>query len=218
VPISEYVLATMLAFEKDFPANWLSGVPKHWNFQRMDSMAGKTLGLVGLGGIGARIARLAVAFEMDVVGLRRHVELGSPVPGASVVGSLDEILPVADHLVLAAPATSRTRHLLDAGAFARMKPGVHLVNIARGTLVDQDALRAALDSGAVARASLDVVDPEPLPEGHWMFSHPSVRLTPHSSWSSRAFFDSAVDIFTTNLRRFLNGEQLMYLIDRDEGY
>ncbi len=218
VPISEYVLATMLAFEKDFPANWLTGEPKHWNFQRMDSMAGKTLGLVGLGGIGSRIARLALAFDMEVVALRRHVELGSPVPGARVVASLDEILPIADHLVLAAPGTARTRHLLDADAFARMKPGGHLVNIARGTLVDQEALRVALDNGVVARASLDVVDPEPLPDGHWMFSHPQVKLTPHSSWSSRAFFEAAIDIFCTNLRKYLDGEPLMYLIDRDEGY
>ncbi len=218
VPISEYVLAAMLAFEKDFPANWLDGTPKRWNFQRMDSIDGKTLGLVGLGGIGARVARLALAFEMRVIALRRHPELGSPVPGVTVSGSLAEILPVADHVVLAAPATARTRHLLDGGAFARMKPGVHLVNIARGTLVDQDALRAALDSGVVARASLDVVDPEPLPEGHWLFSHPNVKLTPHSSWSSHAFFDAAVDIFCTNLRRFLDGDELLYLIDRNEGY
>jgi phosphoglycerate dehydrogenase-like enzyme len=218
VPISEFVLASMLAFEKDFPANWLTGPPKHWNFQRMDALAGKTLGLVGLGGIGTRVARLALAFEMDVVALRRHPELGSPVPGARVVGSLDDILPIADHLVLAAPATARTRHLLDADAFARLKPGAHLVNIARGTLVDQDALRAALDNGVVARASLDTVDPEPLPDGHWLYSHPNVRLTPHSSWSSHAFFDAAIDIFCTNLRRFLAGDDLIYLIDRDEGY
>ncbi|HEY1738558.1 MAG TPA: NAD(P)-dependent oxidoreductase [Acidimicrobiia bacterium] len=218
VPISEYVLASMLAFEKDFPANWLTESPSHWNFQRMDSMAGKTLGLVGFGGIGARVARLALAFEMEVIGLRRHVELGSPVPGASVTASLDEILPVADHLVLAAPATARTRHLLDPDAFARMKRGVHIVNIARGTLVDQDALRTALDDGVVARASLDVADPEPLPEGHWLFSHPNVRLTPHSSWSSHAFFESAVDIFCTNLRHFLDGDELIYQIDRNEGY
>jgi phosphoglycerate dehydrogenase-like enzyme len=181
-------------------------------------MAGKTLGLVGFGGIGARVARLALAFEMEVIGLRRHVELGSPVPGASVTASLDDILPVADHLVLAAPATARTRHLLDADAFARMKRGVHIVNIARGTLIDQDALRTALDDGVVARASLDVADPEPLPDGHWLFSHPNVRLTPHSSWSSHAFFESAVDIFCANLRRFLDGDELVYLIDRTEGY
>jgi phosphoglycerate dehydrogenase-like enzyme len=218
VPISEFVLASMLAFEKDFPANWLTAPPKTWNFQRMDALAGKTLGLVGLGGIGTRVARLALAFEMDVVALRRHPELGSPVPGVRVSGSIDEILPVADHLVLAAPATARTRHLLDAAAFGRMKPGAHLVNIARGTLVDQDALKDALESGVVARASLDTVDPEPLPEGHWMYSHPNVRLTPHSSWSSHAFFDAAIDIFFDNLRRFIAGDDLIYLIDREEGY
>jgi phosphoglycerate dehydrogenase-like enzyme len=218
VPISEYVLASMLAFEKDFPGNWLSGPPAHWNFQRMDSLQGKTLGLVGLGGIGTRIARLALAFEMQVVGLRRHPELGSPLAGVTVSGALDDILAVSDHIVLAAPGTDRTRHLLDADAFAVLKPGAHLVNIARGTLVDQDALRAALDAGVVARASLDTVDPEPLPEGHWLYSHPNVRLTPHSSWSSRAFFDAAVDIFCENLRRYLDGDELLHQIDRSEGY
>ncbi len=218
VPISEYVLAAMLACEKDLPGNWLHERPKHWNFQRMDTLAGKTLGLVGIGGIGSRVARLAVAFEMDVVALRRHPDAGSPVPGVRVTADFGEVLDTADHLVLAAPATSRTRHLLDAGALARVKPGVHLVNIARGDLVDQDALRAALDDGRVVRASLDTVTPEPLPEGHWMYLHPKVFLTPHSSWSSPAFFDAAIAIFLDNLGRYRAGEPLLHVIDRDEGY
>lgn len=218
VPISEYVLTTMLAFEKDLPGNWLHGAPKHWNFQRMDALAGKTLGLVGIGGIGSRVARLALAFEMDVVALRRRPELGSPVPGVRVTADVDEILPVADHLALAAPGTPRTQHLLDERAFSLVKPGVHLVNIARGSLVDQDALRAALDDDRVARASLDTVTPEPLPDGHWMYEHPKVFLTPHSSWSSRAFFEAAIDLFVANLRRYVDGEPLADVIDRDEGY
>jgi phosphoglycerate dehydrogenase-like enzyme len=218
VPISEYVLAAMLACEKDLPANWLREQPKHWNFQRMDALAGKTLGLVGIGGIGSRVARLARAFDMDVVALRRHPEAGSPVDGVRVTADLDEVLAAADHLVLAAPATARTRQLLDGDAFGRVRPGVHLVNIARGDLVDQDALRVALDDGTVARASLDTVTPEPLPEGHWMYSHPKVFLTPHSSWSSPAFFDAAIEIFLDNLGRYRAGDRLLHVIDREEGY
>ncbi len=218
VPISEYVLTAMLCFEKNLPDNWLTEAPKHWNFQRMDALAGKTLGLVGIGGIGGRVARLALAFDMEVLALRRHVGAGSPVAGARVTADLDEILALADHLVLAAPGTARTRHLLDADAFAKVKPGVHVVNIARGTLVDQDALRAALDDGRVARASLDTVTPEPLPADHWLYAHPRVFLTPHSSWSSTAFFDAAIEIFVDNMHRYVAGEPLLHVIDRDEGY
>ena len=218
IPISEYVLTAMLNFEKGFPANYLDAPPKHWNFQHMGALAGKTLGLVGFGGIGERVARLALAFDMHVVAIRRRPELGSTIPGCRVVGSIDELAQVADHIVLAAPGTPRTRHLLDARVFALMKPGVHVVNIARGSLIDQDALQAALDCDTVARASLDTVDPEPLPAGHWLYSHPKVLLTPHSSWSSTAFFDAAIEIFCSNLRRFVDGDELLHIIDRSEGY
>ena len=89
-----------------------------------------------------------------------------------------------DHLVLAAPDTPETHHVIGPATISQLKRGVHLVNIARGGLIDQDALRAALDDGRVARATLDVCDPEPLPAGHWLYTHPKVRLTGHLSWSS----------------------------------
>jgi phosphoglycerate dehydrogenase-like enzyme len=99
-----------------------------------------------------------------------------------------------------------------------VKPGVHLVNIARGGLVDQEALLVALDDGRVARATLDVTDPEPLPEGHWMFTHPKVRLTGHISWSSPAGFEPLVAAAIDNLGRYLRGEELLGVVDRAEGY
>lgn len=217
IPISEYVLAAMLAFAKGFPDHWLREPPARWNFQRMDTLAGKTVAIVGLGGIGIAIARRALAFEMHVRALRRTAT-PSPIVEVEVVTSLGELLADAHHVVLAAPGTARTRHLLNAAAFARMRDGVHLVNIARGTLVDQDALRNALDSGKVARASLDTVDPEPLPAGHWLYDHPNVFLTPHSSWSSPDLVGTAVDIFCANLRRYIDGEPLLHVVDLSEGY
>jgi len=217
VPISEYVLAVMLAFVKGLPGFWIDAPPDRWNFQRMDTLAGQTLGLVGLGGIGSAVARRAQAFDMHVRALRR-TDAPSPIPGVEVVTSLAALVDGAHHVVLAAPGTDRTRHLLDADAFAAMREGVHVVNIARGTLVDQDALLAALDSGRVARASLDTVDPEPLPEGHWMYAHPKVFLTPHSSWASRALLEAPVGIFCANLARFLAGEPLEHVVDVAEGY
>ncbi|MEP6624005.1 MAG: NAD(P)-dependent oxidoreductase [Acidimicrobiia bacterium] len=217
VPISEYVLATMLAFEKGFPDSWLDAPPPHWNFQRMDTLAAKTVGIVGLGGIGPAVATRALAFGMSVRALRR-TDTPSPIPEVEVVHTMAELVTGAHHVVLAAPGTARTQRILDAAAFAAMTDGVHVVNIARGTLVDQDALLAALDSGKVGRASLDTVDPEPLPEGHWLYDHPRVFLTPHSSWASRDLVTAAVDIFAANLRRYVDGEPLLHVVDLAEGY
>ena len=124
----------------------------------------------------------------------------APVEGVVVVPELAALVGRADHVVVAAPATARTRHLLDAAAFAAMKPGAHVVNIARGSLVDQEALRRALDDGTVARATLDTVEPEPLPAGHWLYTHPAVRLTPHISWSSPDTMARTVELFVREPR------------------
>ncbi len=217
IPIAEFVLAGMLAFEKHLPETWIEEPPEHWNFAPLGWLNTRTLGLVGLGGIGVAIAERARPFGMKVRALRRRPE-PSPLEGVEVVGSLEELLPEADHLVLAAPATPRTRHLINAESLALVKPGVHLVNIARGALVDQDALRVALDDGRVAMATLDTVDPEPLPEGHWMYSHPKVRLSAHVSWASPAGMARTLEIFVDNLRRYAAGEQVIHVVDADEGY
>jgi phosphoglycerate dehydrogenase-like enzyme len=218
IPIAEFVLASMLAFEKAMPRVWLSEPPEQWNIDRLGELSGKTLGLVGLGGIGAAVARRALAFDMRVRALRRRRGAGTPVAGVELAFDLDDLLATADHVVLAAPATAATNELIDERALSVVKPGVHLVNIARGALVDQDALRVALDDGRVAMASLDTVDPEPLPAGHWLYSHPQVRVSAHVSWSSPHAFDRVIDMFVVNLRRYLSGEPLEGVIDLDEGY
>lgn len=220
VPISEWVLATMLAFEKRLPDSWITTKPQHWNFPAggsLGGLSGETLALVGVGGIGSAVAERALPFGMTVRALRRS-DAPSPLVGVELVRTLPEVLEGADHVVVTAPSTPETRHLLDAFAFAVMKPGVHLVNIARGALVDQDALRVALDDGTIARASLDTVDPEPLPEGHWMYTHPKVRLSPHISWSMPAALDALLDVFVANLRRYAAGEPLLGLVDVAAGY
>ena len=218
VPISEFVLASMLAFEKQIPDVWLHEAPERWNLASLGGLEGRTLGLVGLGGIGTAIVERAQAFGMRVVATRRHPDAPSPIDGIEVVPSLDHVLAAADHLVLAAPATARTQGLIGTAALAKVKPGVHLVNIARGSLVDQDALRVALDDGRVAAASLDTVTPEPLPAGHWMYTHPKVRLTAHVSWSSPAYLGGATQIFLDNLGRYIRGEDVQFVVDPEEGY
>jgi phosphoglycerate dehydrogenase-like enzyme len=219
VPISEWVMAAVLAWAKRMPQTWLAEPPKHWNFPKpaLESVAGSTLALVGLGGIGTAIARRALAFDMRVKALRR-TDAPSPVEGVEVVRSMADLVAAADHLVLAAPATTKTAHLVNADVLAQVKPGLHLVNIARGALVDQDALRAALDDGRVAMATLDTVDPEPLPAGHWLYEHPQVRVSAHVSWYEPEIQKVALDIFVDNLGRFSRGEALREVVDPDEGY
>ncbi|MGO9877263.1 MAG: NAD(P)-dependent oxidoreductase [Acidimicrobiia bacterium] len=219
VPISEWVMAAVLAWAKRMPQTWLHEPPRHWNFPSpaFDSMANSTLALVGFGGIGTAIARRALAFDMNVVALRR-TDAPSPVPGVRIVRSMTDLVADADHLVLAAPATPKTQHLVNADVLAEVKAGVHLVNIARGALVDHEALRLALDDGRVANATLDTVEPEPTPEGHWLYSHPQVRLSAHVSWYTPDLQRAAVDIFVDNLGRFARGEPLREVVDPDEGY
>jgi phosphoglycerate dehydrogenase-like enzyme len=217
VPISEWVLGTMLAFEKRFPDVWLHEPPEHWNFAKLGGLHGKTLAIVGFGGIGQAIAERALPFEMRVLAVRR-TEAPSPIEGVELRGAFDDVIGEADHLVLAVPLTERTRGMLGATALAAVKPGVHLVNIARGGLVDQDALRDALDDGRVAMASLDTVDPEPLPAGHWLYEHPQVRLSAHVSWASHQELEAPLQLFLANLGRFARGEPLECIVDPVEGY
>ena len=166
---------------------------------RLGSLHGRRLAILGFGSIGVAVAQRALPFGMEVRGLRR-TDRPSEVAGVELVGSVAEAVDGADHVVVAAPLTPATRHLIDDRALAAMKPGVHLVNIARGGLVDQAALRVALDDGHVALASLDAVDPEPLPEGHWLFTHPRVRLSAHDSWSWPGANAAMFERFAANLR------------------
>ena len=217
VAIAEWVLAVMLAFEKSLPESWIDAPPARWNTASLGTLAGRTVGLVGLGAIGAEVARRVLAFDAKVVAVRR-TRAPSSVAGVELVGDLHELLERADHVVIAAPATAGTHQLMDAQAFAALKPGAHLVNVARGSLVDQSALRGALHDGRVARASLDTVTPEPLPPGHWLYEHPAVRLSPHISWSAPSTMSRTLEIFVENLRRFRRGAALRGLVDPVAGY
>ena len=217
IPISEWVLAVMLAFTKKLPESWIHDADVHWNVAELGGLYGHTLGLIGVGGIGAMVADRAIPFDMKVIGYRRRAAAAHR-PEVEITTSLADVLRAADHLVITAPSTPKTRHMLNEEMLALVKPGVHLVNIARGALVDQDALLAALDDGRVAMASLDTVDPEPLPAGHWMYSHPKVRLSPHISWSMPGASDLLADTFIANLRRYLGGEPLVGVVDVAAGY
>jgi phosphoglycerate dehydrogenase-like enzyme len=217
VAISEWVLAMMLAFEKRLPDIWIDHPPDRWNLADLGGLSGQTLGVVGLGAIGSAVARRALAFDMKVVSVRRTPR-PSTIDGVALVEELEELVAGSDHLVLAAPSTPATHHMIDARALSKAKRGLHLLNVARGDLVDQTALLASLDDGRVARASLDVVDPEPLPAGHPLYSHPSVRLTPHISWSAPGTQRRTFAMFVENIGRFRSGEDLAGQVDVEARY
>lgn len=217
VPIAEWVMAMLLAAVKQLPASWHRQPPEQWRFAPLTTLAGQTLALVGLGSIGAAVAKRALAFDMRVKALVRTPR-PSPLAGVEVVTSLETLVADADHVVLAAPATAATHHLINARTLAAMNPGAHLVNVARASLVDEPALRQALDSGQLARASIDVADPEPLPAEHWFFHHPKLYFSPHISWNGPDVFEQMIQRFVDNVERRLRGEPLAYRVDPVAGY
>jgi phosphoglycerate dehydrogenase-like enzyme len=215
VAIAEYVLAAMLAHEKRFFDGIRIVEAAGWKSRMLGRLAGKTLGLVGLGAIGREVASRAAAFGMSVSAVTRS---GSAMPGVTIVASVSELAARSDHLVLAAPLTRETRGIIGADVLAQAKTGLHLINVSRGAVVDQDALLSALDRGPVGAATLDVTSPEPLPADHPLYRHPRVRLTPHCAWNT----DDAVDRLTAkladNLDRFLSGAALLDVVDAARGY
>lgn len=213
-PISEFVLALMLARAKALDAitlgrgQWGARWPEREELMAapLGTLEGRTLGLLGLGQIGSAVARLGLAFGMNVVATRASAA-PSPVEGVTLV-DLATLAARADHLVLVAPISDATRGIIGADFLSRMKHDAHIVNVARGPLIDEAALKAALDDERIW-ASLDVVDPEPLPAGHWLLGHKRARVTPHISWSSPDTTRRIVERLVGNLARLAAGEPLV---------
>jgi phosphoglycerate dehydrogenase-like enzyme len=199
IAIAEYVLAAILDFEKRL-RDVRTTSRAEWSGRDVGSLAGLSIGIVGLGEIGRAVAKLANAFSMTVRAVRRRAE---PLPRVELV-SFEDLCALSEHLVLCAPLTDETRSLLDERAFAMCRPGLHLINVARGALIVPDALRNALD-GPVARATLDVWLEEPPPEGHWIYGHPRVLLTPHCSSTGPSTVARLQEILEMNLTAWLAG-------------
>jgi phosphoglycerate dehydrogenase-like enzyme len=215
--IAEYVLAVMLAHEKRIPSLWVRALgdwPEPGNFRAsmLGTLSGKTLGIVGAGGIARHVAPLAAAFGMTVVAARRDPTLASGHPALSIA-PLDTVVANADHLLLAAPLTEQTRGLVDSALLARVKRGVHLINVSRGGLIDDSSLLAALDNGSVSAATIDVTEPEPLPAGHPLYVHPNVRISPHISWNVPGVAEALFARFLANLECFAEDRPLRDVVD-----
>ena len=214
--IAEYVLAAIFSASKRIPAIWLNDAAE-WRRQSLTLVQGSVLGLYGFGSIGRALAKRALALGIRVLALRRS-DTPFEIEGVEGVSSLAELVALSDHLVLAAPATIATRHVINRAVLARAKPGLHLINIARGSLIDDAALLEALDNGQIGLATLDVTEPEPLHAEHRFYSHPQVRLSPHISPSTDHIVTALLDKFLGNLQRFRAGQPLHDVIDLARGY
>jgi phosphoglycerate dehydrogenase-like enzyme len=216
IAIAEYVLAAIFTAAKRVPEIWLEQA-SDWRRIQLGLVHGTTLGLYGFGSIGQALAQRALALGINVIALRRS-DTPFEVDGVERVASLEELVARSDHLVLAAPSTPTTQHAINRSALARAKPGLHLINIARGNLVDHQALLDAVNEGRIALATLDVTDPEPLPAGHAFYGHPRVRLSPHISPSTDQIVPALIDKFVLNLDRFRSGQPLTDVVDTARGY
>jgi phosphoglycerate dehydrogenase-like enzyme len=176
--------------------------------------------VVGLGEIGSRVAQMAAGLGFVVAAIRRRPEQ-APCPGVAFVtgpdGLIDE-LRLADVVVLAAPRTTETRAMIGQAELAAMKPTAILVNVARGRLVDEDALIDALESGRLAGAGLDAFVREPLPQDHRLWGLPKVLMSPHTAAFGRDYWTPAIDLFLENFRRFVRDEPLINVVDKVHGY
>ena len=219
IPIAEWVLHALLMIVKRGPEMVLAQQERRWHDAiDFEELTGKTLLILGAGGIGREIARRAAAFDMRVWAVNRS---GRAVPHVERVVSGDgwrDLLSETDMLVLAAPLTAATRGLIGARELALLPRHAWLINIARGTIVDEPALIEALRGGALAGAALDTFASEPLPPDSPLWTLPNVIVSPHHSGSSPRSEERALDLFIDNLQRFVSGRELRNVVDLEAGY
>lgn len=239
VPIAEYCMSLLLAWEYQLPlaiehqkqALW---VEKPHHVYRPQTLRGQTLGIVGYGSIARELARLAAQFGMNVLATKRnllgsleddgYIEAGTGDPSGEIperiypTEALNLMVKACDYLVVTAPLTPETHHMINAEVIANMKPSAFIVNIARGAVIDEEALINALKHKKIAGAGLDVFEQEPLPADSPLWTLDNVILTPHVSGNNTHYHDRAVALFAENLRRYVDHQPLLNRLNRELGY
>jgi phosphoglycerate dehydrogenase-like enzyme len=237
-PIAEYTIASMLAWSHGFHVTMRAQMRREWKrnwdfMDSVDSLRGKTLGVIGYGSIGRETARLGRAFGMTILALKRDPgerrdpgwnppEVGDPegVLPARWYGpdGIKEILRDSDFITVTLPATAATRKMIGRAEIAAMRPNAYLVNIGRGDVIDQAALIEALRDKRIGGAGLDVFEREPLEAESHLWDLENTILTPHMSGSFKGYNSACCELFAANLARFVKGEPLMNVVDRALGY
>jgi phosphoglycerate dehydrogenase-like enzyme len=226
VPIGEYVIGAMIAFAKGFPRAFRGQQESTWRPYIASELEDATVGILGLGAIGRHVAKLAKGFGMRVIATRRSQEKRASGADAGeeyvdemfARDGIRALLGECDYVVVAVPLTEESRHLIGEAELAAMKRNAVIVNIARGAVIDQQALIRAVKNGVIGGAALDVTDPEPLPPDSELWRLDNVMITPHISGGTPKYMDRAIELFCDNLRRYLAGEPLRNVVDPSRGY
>ncbi|MBN1955806.1 MAG: D-2-hydroxyacid dehydrogenase [Anaerolineae bacterium] len=216
--IAETVVAYVLAVAKHLPRFFAQQQEHRWEVIPLQELGGRTVGIVGMGGIGAAVARRCRAFDMRVIGLRKHPRPTAWADAVLPASRLHDLLAQSDFVVVTTPLTRETQGMIGRSELAAMKPDGWLINVARGGVVDEAALIAALRGGEIGGACLDVFAEEPLPMYSPLWDMPNVIITPHNSWSSPQLERRAVDLFLENLQRYVGGESLLNIVNKQAGY
>lgn len=219
IPIAEHVVMCMIAARLNLLGLMRAQAAATWapETESDQELNGSVALILGYGALGRAVGARARALGVTVLGARRSGD-SAPEDGVSSGGTWREQLPRADFVVLTLPSTPETRGIVGERELAAMKPGAWLINVARGSLVDEAALLEALTNGHLGGAALDAFQHEPLPPAHPFWALPNVILSPHSSWRSSRLLEREVALFGDNLRRFIDGDPLQNVVDLEAGY
>lgn len=222
IQITEHVFAMLLAFARQLPKSYAAQQKSEWTkFTHGDlfELSEKTMLIVGLGAIGERTAKLAQAFGMRVIGMKRSVEKSAAYVDKMVgPDALHQVLPEADVIVLTIPLTDETKNFIAAEELELMKDNACLINIGRGGTIDEEALCEVLEQGKLSGVGLDVFEEEPLPETSPLWTQERVIITPHYAGLSPHYDERAFEIFLENLGRYVEGQELTHVVDKSLGY
>ena len=225
--VAEHVMALIFALAKKIPQAVILQEKRIWGQEAIwkegahpREIAGATLGLIGVGSIGRRVAQMASALSMRVIAVREHVEEGKPdgVEAVFAPSQLDDMLKQSDYVVLAAPLIAATQGLINADRLAVMKPEACLINVGRGPQVDEAALITALRTRRIAGAALDVFEREPLPPESPLWNVDNLLITPHTAGLTDKLWHRHYELFSDNLRRYLARQPLRFVVDKQKGY
>jgi D-3-phosphoglycerate dehydrogenase len=217
--VAEQTLALLLGLLRGLPTFFRQQQAKDFTRQPTGDLHGKTIGIIGLGGNGRRIAKVLAPFQVRILATDMFPHNKPPeVESIRPADELHQVLSQVDIAILCVPLNAQTQHLIDAAAFAKMKPGAILINVARGPVVDELALVDALVSGQLSAAGLDVTEVEPLATSSPLWEMPNVLITPHVGAQSAKRVDDSTNLFCENLERYLRGERLRNVVDKELGF
>jgi phosphoglycerate dehydrogenase-like enzyme len=218
-PLAEYAIGLMLALCKDLVTTFHYQTEHRWVQRETETLSGKTVVIVGVGPIARRTAQLARGFGMSVRGVGRTARTGDPDFGDIAASEdLATLFAEADYVVMVLPGTSQTAGMVDAAALGALRPTARLINVGRGSTLDQDALCDALRDGRLAGAALDVMRPEPLPGDSPLWETPNLIISPHMSGDYTGMQRDIAALFMRNLDHFVRGEPLVNVVDKRQGF